>query len=571
MKIFKIYILALIAAAGISGCNSLLEPVDDNHLDEDRINFDPAFAEGVLMNAYNSLINQFTFIEAGTDDAVTNNLNSGYRRMAVGEWTAQYNPASRWNHYEDVFYINKFIPTIENVRWKRDDTNNELFKLRLMGEALALRGVQHFYILQAHAGKTESGELLGIQYFTEFVDSDGNFNIPRLTFEESVAAINKDFEDAIELLPMDYVDDVENRPEMYKDVDPEAYKFVFGAANRLRISSRIVKAFQAKLALFADSQAFMDGTGSYNQKAVDIAGELINDIGGVAGLDPGGLEFYNEDNDRYLNEFIWRGSVYNSSWVEEDQLPPSLNGEGTINPSLNLVQAFPMKNGYPITDQASGYDSDNPFEGRDPRLSKYIIYNGNTIGNNTINTGIGAGIDRVDSIPQLSTRTGFYLKKLLRPDVVISADGTSNDQEHFNVFLRYTDIFLVFAEAANELGGPDATYQGMTAREVIAAIRERAGIDQPDAYLNSITTKEEMRELIRNERRLELCFEGHRFWDMRRWELELNENIMGSLRTPGDYTNFQVELRDYDPHAIYGPIPQSEIIKFNNLVQNAGW
>jgi hypothetical protein len=572
MRLFKKYILTMVIMAGIAGCNSLLEPVDDNHLDESRINFDPAFAEGVLMNAYASLINQFTFIEAGTDDAVTNNLTSGYRRMAVGEWTAQFSPASRWNNYEAIFYINKFIPTIENVRWKRDDTNNELFKMRLMGEALALRGLHHYFILQAHAGMSKTGELLGIPYYTEFIESNGNFNVPRLSFEETVAAINRDFEDAIELLPMDYVDDASNRPEIYMDVDEEAYKFVFGAVNRLRISSRIIKSYQAKLALFADSPAFLDGTGPYYQQAANLAADLINDIGGVAGLDPGGLEFYNENSDRNLNEFIWRGSVYNASWVEEDQFPPSLNGEGTINPSLNLVESFPMKNGLPISDPNSGYDPANPFQDRDPRLAKYIVYDGNTIGGKTIRTGYGAKIDRVDSIPQLSTRTGFYLKKLLRPDVVISADGTTTDREHFNVFLRYTDIFLVFAEAANELGGPDEPVKGITAREVIAAIRERAGIDQPDEYLNSITTREGMRELIRNERRLELSFEGHRFWDLRRWKLDLNEEVEGLFRNQNDvFTEFEVERRDYDGHAIYGPIPQSEIIKFNNLVQNAGW
>ncbi|WKN31494.1 RagB/SusD family nutrient uptake outer membrane protein [Porifericola rhodea] len=556
---------------GFTSCESLLEPVDENLLDEDRLNYDPAFAEGVLMNAYEALINQYDFMAVATDDAVTNTLSNGYRRMAVGEWSAQFNPASRWNKYEPVFYINKFIPTIENVQWKRDPEINELFKKRMIGEALAMRALHHFYILQAHAGQSQSGELLGIPYFSEFIESDGNFDVPRLSFEASVQAINEDFEEALTYLPMDYDDDISEIPAAYESFDPEAYKFVFGSSNNLRISGRIIKALQAKLALLAASPAFLDGAGDYYQRAAELSAALINDIGGVGGLDPGGLEFYDDDGDKYLPELLWRSSVYNGSWVELNHFPPSLNGEGKLNPSQNLVDAFPMENGYPIQHPSSGYDEGAPYQSRDPRLSKYILYNGNTIGWNTIYTGRGAGIDRIDSIAQRSTRSGYYLKKLLRPDVVISSDGTTTGQEHYNIFLRYTDIFLVFAEAANELGGPDLAINGISAREVISAIRQRAGISQPDAYLQSIASQDEMRTLIRNERRLELCFEGHRFWDMRRWKLNLNEDIRGVFYNGERYVPLEVEVRNYNDNAVYGPIPQQETVKFSSLEQNQGW
>lgn len=568
-NLFKYFIVA--SLVGSFGCEELIEPVDENVLDADRLNYDPAFAEGVLMNAYAGLINQYTFIDVATDDAVTNNLNSGYRRMAVGEWTAQFSPASRWDKYEPIFYVNRFLSTIENVQWKRDSATNELFKLRLRGEALAMRAVHHLYILQAHGGEGRSGELLGIPYYTEFIESGGDFNVPRLSFEESVNRINTDFDEALTLLPMDYTDDIAEVPARYESFDPEAYKFVFGSNNNLRISARIIKAFQAKLALLAASPAFLDGGGNYYQEAASRSAELLNDIGGVAGLDPNGLAFYDDDGDRNLSELLWRSSVYRGSWLEENQFPPSLNGDGAVNPSQNLVDAFPMQNGYPLSDPNSGYDASQPYQGRDPRLATYILYNGNALGSDTIYTGVGAGINRVDSIAGKSTRSGYYLKKLLRPDVTISTDGSTTDQEHYNVFLRYTDLFLVFAEAANELGGPDFAVEGMTARAVIAAIRQRAGIDQPDAYLQSVGTQEAMRELIRNERRLELCFEGHRFWDMRRWELNLNEDIEGIFFNGNRYTMLEVELRQFGERAIYGPIPQSETVKFSQLEQNKGW
>jgi len=80
-----------------------------------------------------------------------------------------------------------------------------------------------------------------------------------------------------------------------------------------------------------------------------------------------------------------------------------------------------------------------------------------------------------------------------------------------------------------------------------------------------------MRDLIRNERRLELCFEGHRFWDLRRWNLNLTEKAKGVSINNGVYTTIDVENRVYPAHAIYGPIPHQETLKYPDLVQNKGW
>lgn len=107
---------------------------------------------------------------------------------------------------------------------------------------------------------------------------------------------------------------------------------------------------------------------------------------------------------------------------------------------------------------------------------------------------------------------------------------------------------------------------------MIAAIRKRAGIRQPDNYLASITTQDDMRNLIRNERRLELCFEGFRFWDLRRWKADLTEPAKGINITKTNLTVVDVESRVYDnSYMLYGPLPESEILKYSALVQNNGW
>jgi hypothetical protein len=255
---------------------------------------------------------------------------------------------------------------------------------------------------------------------------------------------------------------------------------------------------------------------------------------------------------------------------ETNNFPPSLYGNGRINPTQNLVDAFPMANGYPISDPKSLYDPTKPYTGRDPRLGQYVVYNGSSMKSTTIKTETGGGIDAVDA-QQTSTRTGYYMRKMLREETNVNP-ASANNQRHFNTHIRYTELFLNYAEAANEAWGPDGkganTY---SAKDVIAAIRKRAGITQPDNYLASISDKAQMRSLIRNERRLELCFEGFRFWDLRRWKEDLAVPAKGVRINAGTYTYFTVEERAYDNNYMhYGPIPDKEIVKFN-IIQNKGW
>jgi len=176
-----------------------------------------------------------------------------------------------------------------------------------------------------------------------------------------------------------------------------------------------------------------------------------------------------------------------------------------------------------------------------------------------------------------STKTGYYLRKLLRNDVNLNPAA---GKKHFGARIRYTEIFLDYAEAANEAQGPKANVGGAnySAYDVIKAIRQRAGVGGAnDPYLEECAqSKEKMRELIRNERRLELCFENHRFWDLRRWKANMSTTARGVEITTSStgaliYKPIDVEQRTYQDYMIYGPIPYSEILKWGNLQQNDGW
>jgi hypothetical protein len=269
-------------------------------------------------------------------------------------------------------------------------------------------------------------------------------------------------------------------------------------------------------------------------------------------------------------EIVWRRAITTSNTREVANFPPSLYGQGSINPTQNLVDAFPMINGYPISDPASKFDPANPYAGRDPRLALYIAFNGSTMKSQVIKTAVGGGINSKDSI-QTSTRTGYYLRKLLREDVSLDPVSVTT-KKNYETYIRYTEVFLIYAEAANEAWGPDGTGpNAFSARTVIAAIRKRAGITQPDNYLASLS-KDDMRKLIRNERRLELCFEGFRFWDLRRWKADLTEPAKGMYINNTIFKVVEVEPRLYtNDYMHYGPIPQNEIIKFSSIIQNKGW
>jgi starch-binding outer membrane protein, SusD/RagB family len=365
-------------------------------------------------------------------------------------------------------------------------------------------------------------------------------------------------------------------------VPPTTYTRVFGEHGHGKMSRRIAEALMARAKLFAASPAYAEGSTTTWEQAANAAGVVLQRIGGISGMDPKGHWWF-ADN-AVLNalaagknppEVLWRTAAEESNALERDNLPPTLFGNGRINPTQNLVNAFPMANGYPIDHPQSGFNPGNPYTGRDGRLARYIVVNNSTVGvgNRLVITAADGVDDNALNRTEKSTRTGYYLRKLLRMDVNVDPSG-STVRKKFRPHIRYTEMFLTYAEAANEAWGPEGKgTSGMSAYDVIKALRVRAGVGATgDEYLESIRGDQaQMRELIRNERRLELSFEDFRFWDLRRWKMNLNEPAMGVSIVNNVFNPIQVEARAYQNHMYYGPIPYSETLKYNALVQNEGW
>lgn len=588
-------VLGLALSIGLTSCDDMFKPAIENNLGFEYMYDHPDYADGLLGNAYTRLPNgSYSFNDVATDDAVSNDATDSYRKMTgVDSWTSSNNPVETWrNCRAAIQYINLFLANVDKVNWNSDEVVRAMYEQRYIGEAKGLRAIFMYYLLRAHGGFA-NGTLLGVPNILEPTDVSSDFNSleVRASYADCMKQLIADAEEAVRVLPVDYKD-TDNETMTVNclgksyTVTKATYNRVLGTNFAGRLSGRIARAVLAQATLMAASPAFASGSGVTYEQAAQYAKAVLDLNGGISGIDTNGLEWYADPNMNDLTaaqcpkEVLWRTEKSENNDLETKYYPPSIYGQGRINPTQNLVDAFPAANGYPITDAKSEYDPANPYANRDPRLAKYIIYNGQTAGsgNAVINTQAdnATNLDGLNKDVSKSTRTGYYMKKLLRQD--INLDPTVNGKAyHYTARIRYTELYLDYAEAANEAYGPKGG-TGYSAYDVIKAIRERAGLGEfgEDPYLEECAqTKEKMRELIRNERRIELCFEGFRFWDLRRWKANLTEEAKGMSITNEEagkkYTPISVETRNFKENAFYGPVPHDQILNFPSLVQNAGW
>ena len=599
----------LFSTALLCSCDDIFTPADENTRQEDAMYEESEYAHGLLMYGYDRLPYLTTTVtDVATDDAVTNLKTSNYLNMATGTWASDNNPMSVWDNCKDgIQYINKFFTIVDKVKWAPSAASKQqMFIDRLKGEAFGLRAVFYYYLLQAHGGYADDGQLYGVPLLTTPEDGSSDFNLPRASFADCVKQIFADCDSAMFYLPIDYddIDTEDEIPAKYKALGANVsnYNLVYGVKAKNLMSGRSAEAIKAQVALLAASPAFRDQSGITSADAAKLCADVLKRIGGLEGFDPTGNIWYKNKNKlepsaSEMPEILWREDRHKNATQERENFPPTLYGQGRVNPSQNLVDAFPMRNGRPISDPKSGFDPKNPYANRDLRLADNILYNGTVFRKTEIITGTypkvtdQGVVEYEDNINYgaYSTQTGYYLKKLLRDDVS-PLSSSLIEQQHIYTRIRYTEIFLAYAEAANDAWGPkaDPTGVGYTAYDVIKAIRTRAGLgkdefgrDLPegDAYLEECAGDQaKMTNLIRNERRLELCFENKRFWDLRRWLLPLDEPVKGMRIDRNEetgeltYTIIDVEKRVYDnSYQCYGPIPKSEVLKWSNLKQNRGW
>lgn len=256
----------------------------------------------------------------------------------------------------------------------------------------------------------------------------------------------------------------------------------------------------------------------------------------------------------------------------------SMGGWSSIDPLQSLVDSYEMANGKPITDPTSGYDPNNPYNGRDPRLAATIMYPGAPFKQagavaTTYYDPLDASSPDYYASGNNTSPSGYVVKKY-----------TSNLSDFDNLFqsglnmpvIRYAEVLLSDAEAKIEQGIIDATVY-----TDINTVRNRAGMPSVDQTVYNNQTS--LRALVRNERRVEFAFEGLRLFDIQRWKIGsqvMNGTVYGAKvgtidATTGKYTitgaPLQLETRVFADKNYLWPIPQSEIDKDKSLKQNPGY
>jgi starch-binding outer membrane protein, SusD/RagB family len=529
----------------------------------DKSDVNAFYARQFLNNIYTFLPTGFTrvsgdFLDAGTADAVPTRIGTPVENYTNGRISVIQNPDTYWsNSYAGIRQANILLANIDSVPTPTPAAVATIKAYK--AEARFIRAFLYFELLKRYGGVP----LIGDKIFTLKDDLE----LPRNTFEEVVNYITSQCDIAkTDLLADNGVPD--------------------GELGRIPKGAAI--ALKCRVYLYAASPFFNGGAtaGSLKtrgiigyptpdparwQKVIEAAEELINIK--YYTLRPNFRDIFLE---RKNTEIILAKQSGQDFALETANAPVGFTPNGTqsggrTSPTQNFVDAFPMSNGLPITDPGSGYDAANPYTGRDPRFALTVFYNNTTWLNRAVETFEG-GKDKPNN-STIQTKTGYYLRKFLGN---FTTGQTYSNTNHNFPYFRYAEILLNYAEALNEMGRvEDAVTQ-------IKLIRARAGITAGANTRYGIPTgisQADMRQLIRNERRIELAFEEHRFYDVRRWriaEQELSGSLFGmkitkTVTNTFTYEKVQIGTMVFSERLYLMPIPYDEITKNSKLEQNPGW
>lgn len=530
-----------------NSCNVLDKDIDTN-LDKDDVFSDERFAQGFLNSSYKELINGFNRLDGAmfacaSDEAICSNSGSAVHGFNNGAINPFYNPEDViWkNMYSGIRKTNVFLKELETTIKDAglidiNEQSKNTYK-RMKGEALFLRALYHFELAKRFSD---------IQYVDEVLTEEDMNKIEQLSFSEVIYRI---------------VDDCNNAMHFLDDFNTDASNY--GRATRLS-----AMALKSRALLYLASKLNNPNNDKRLWKDAADAAKEIMDIQKSNPSKLGLLSAYHAIfTTPYNIEILFATSADNTNEIELYNNPISYGGKGYTNPTQDLVDAYETTKGYPISDPRSGYDPKNPYKSRDPRLEYTIAYNGLKFAGTPIETFVG-GKDGLNKTPT-ATKTGYYMRKFIDQNLDLSKNQMRRRPW---ILFRYAEILLNYAEAMNEfLDTPDQSVY-----DAINMVRKRAKIPQLNIKMN--LSKEEMRERIRNERRVELAFEEHRFWDVRRWdegEKYFNNPIHGmKITINGEETNYEtfiVEDRVFDKKMNYYPIPQVELQRNFKLKQNSLW
>lgn len=561
MKNIKKHIcIAILGVFLLSSCNDFIDVSPKNFISDDAVWATPSSADLFL----NDIYEQLPVLNAETEhlDQFTDNSDvgalwmRGYSNIALAQLTPTNFPDVPWKmwywseNYKRIRRCNLFIQKIS-----ASDLPDDYKKLRL-AEARFLRAIFYHWLWKAHGGVPV------IEVPLDNITMGDDIYYPRSTARQTFEFIDKELGEIANDLPIEQEAKDFGRPTKGAALTLKGWIELY-EASPLRNSSNDIERW--KLAA------------KTNKEVIDLG---IYDI-----VDDFVKLFLEEKNNSVESIFARQHGPKKGTSIEGKQ-GPVINGLGAqvswgnFQPTQELVDEFSMANGKAIYEDGSGYDPQNPYVGREKRFYQTILHDGAPWRDYTIKTRVG-GNNAIDlGYASDRTHTGYYARKRLNEQKDPSSYFSDESYQNY-MFFRYAEVLLSFAEAENEVNGPTS--------EVLAAVnkvRTRNGNLPKVETTYGTVNKDKMREIIRRERRVELCFEDKRWWDVLRWKIaqQLPDGSPGVLNRPekgmmitenGDgtlkYTVTEIRKRIFLPKMYLMPIPQKTIDQNPSIAaQNGG-
>lgn len=567
---FKSIIYTALVATAVTSCGDKMDYKEYSVYGDDFVKETFARAGGVLTSAYNDLDYDFgnyngAMLCSATDEAIYSHSGNAIESFYNGAWSpTNNNDASLWTKcWRGISYANLYLDEFTGLTF--DDYKTDLNYLQEMHqynnfqfEARFLRAYYYFLLVRAYGG---------VPLKLNHMDAEQANNLPRATADEVFEFIDKECVEIKDTIIKDYTD---------------LGTMALSANEGGRVNNLAVLALRARAALYHASPLFSKDKSAEEKKALwKAAAEanwaVINECRTRGKrLNPTYAKLFDKDNWNEANECIFVRRVSSrSNQFERYNFPIGLENAGGGNcPTQNLVDAYEMTNGMAIDEPGSGYDPQSPYANRDARMALTIACNGDQWANTTLETFIGGANGQ--PIPY-ATPTSYYLKKYVNSSLTIGGTNTTTECHHWVIF-RLGEFYLNYAEAMlNYTGSAYETAPGLstTAAAAINTVRTRAG--QPN--IAEGLSFEAFKSKYENERFVELAFEGHRFYDVRRWmEAEKYFKTIRGMKITKDATDgtlkFEtttVQNRLWDDKMYLFPLAQSEILKSGALEQNPGW
>ncbi len=570
MNNLKKGLLVFIGAVSIASCE-VVEPENLTFVNDNEIYNNITQIRNVLNNVYSGLPNGFSdigtsWLAAASDEAEEVNNVEAIQNFNTGNITPYSNPDDVWNKtYASIRNAKIFIQSTDTITWKIWQYSNpteyarrvELIK-QYKAEAKFLTAFFYFELVKRYGG---------VPIVDEVIDKNTDWisRFPRRSFSDCVDFIVYNCDSAAAGLPATYDTGNYGRATKGAAMALKARVLLYAASDLYNQSSnadpllgyvggdrtaRWEKAAEANRAVitFTPVYAFQAKYETLSVLAATKSTEVI---------------------------FERRYAASNTFEKQNTAVGFAMGATGTC-PSGNLVDAFEHLDDGNF-DWSKPAHAANPYDRRDPRLAKIVAFNSALFGKVPAPVELFAG--GINGKPRdRASKTGYYLRKYMNETLDLQLGEVAPKQW---MFIRLAEIHLNYAEAMNEAYGPEGTGPGtltISARTALNSVRTRAAVALK--AISAGADQQSMTTLIRNERRVELAFEGHRFWDVRRWKIA-GQAIGGTLRGINvvknadgkfSYTPTVVENRVWNDKLYYYPIPQSEISKSNGvIVQNRGW